>query len=158
KDGKVYFSCTLNDGNRAGRADHVWDSQVPGGQIYQYDPSTGKTAFYANLPPKRCTATSLLDRERNIWWCNLEAGEGNALWGLDLTARKEIFKAPDGSMGFNRAFALGRDGSIYFNGIDRIMKYSALSREIVPTHTSLGDSPGMRCASAETSDGYVYGV
>jgi len=158
KDGKVYFSCTLNDGNRAGRPDHVWDKDLPGGQIYQYDPATGKTTFYANLPAKRCTATSLLDRERNIWWCNLEAGEGNALWGFDLTNRKEVFKAPDGSMGFNRAFALGRDGSIYFNGVDRFMKYNEGSHDIEPTRTSLGDSPGMRCATSETSDGYIYGV
>src|SRR5690606_5801490 len=29
---------------------------------------------------------------------------------------KEVFKGPDGSVGFNRAIGLAKDGSIYFNG------------------------------------------
>ena len=115
-DGKIYFSCTLNDGNRAKNC--TWTDKVPGGQVYAYDPTTGKTAVVANLPAKRCTATSLYDAKRNIWWCNLEAGEGNALWGLDLDTRKPMFQALDGSLGFNRAIALGADGSVYFNGPD----------------------------------------
>jgi hypothetical protein len=115
-DGKIYFSCTLNDGNRASKPNYNWNDNLPGGQIYRYDPQTGRAEVFANLPPKRCTATSLLDRQRNIWWCNLEAGEGNALWGLDLSTRQPVFQAPDGSMGFNRSFALARDGSLYFNG------------------------------------------
>ncbi|MCE9562771.1 MAG: hypothetical protein K8U57_12060 [Planctomycetes bacterium] len=115
-DGKIYFSCTLNDGNRAKAC--TWTDAVPGGQLYAHDPSTGKTEVVANLPAKRCTATSLYDAKRNIWWCNLEAGEGNALWGLDLGTRKPAFQAADGSLGFNRAVALGADGSVYFNGPD----------------------------------------
>ena len=158
KDGKIYFSCTLNDGNRAKLPTYGWDEELPGGQLYQYDPATGATSVYANLPAKRCTATSLLDGERNIWWCNLEAGEGNALWGLDLTTRKEVFKAPDGSLGFNRAFALARDGSIFFNGPDRLMKFNAAAQQIEATQTSFGDSPGMRCATTETADHCSYGV
>ena len=158
RDGKIYFSCTLNDGNRAKLPSHGFDDELPGGQIYQYDPATGKTVVHASLPPRRCTATSTIDRERNIWWCNLEAGEGDALWGFDLTTKKEIFRAADGSMGFNRAFALLRSGSILLNGPDRLLKFDLASRSIEPTRTSFGESPGMRCASAETSDGFVYGV
>src|SRR5207248_5666372 len=147
QDGKIYFSCTLNSGDRAKLPEYHWDEQLPGGQLYQYDPATGATTVFANLPRRRCTATSLLDRERNIWWCNLEAGEGNALWGLDLTTKKEIFRAPDGTTGFNRAFALMRDGSIYLNGPDRLMKFNLVTRQVEPTRTSFGDSPGMRCAT-----------
>jgi len=158
KDGKIYFSCTLNAGSRASQPGYHWDEVLPGGQLYQFDPVTGATSVLANLPPKRCTATSLLDRERNIWWCNLEAGEGNALWAFDLTTRKEFFRAPDGSMGFNRAFALASDGCIYFNGNDRLMKFDFASRQIQPTASSFGDSPGMRCATRETADGCFYGV
>jgi sugar lactone lactonase YvrE len=115
---KIYFSCTLNDGNRAKDPEYCkWDKDLPGGQLYQYDPATGKTAVFMTLPAPRCTATSLYDQARDIWWCNLEAGEGNALWALNLKSRKQVFKGPDGSVGFNRAIGLGKDGSIYFNGV-----------------------------------------
>jgi sugar lactone lactonase YvrE len=116
-DGKIYFSCTLNDGNKAKAG--AWTEKVPGGQVYRYDPATGKTETFASLPPKRCTATSLYDPKRNVWWCNLEAGDGNALWGLDLATRKPVFQSPDGAVGFNRAFALAADGSVFFNGPDQ---------------------------------------
>ncbi|MEK6236676.1 MAG: hypothetical protein N2C14_18365 [Planctomycetales bacterium] len=106
RDGKIYFSCTLNAGNRAGDARYKWTEQLPGAQLYQYDPAANQTTVYANLPPRRCTATSLLDVERNIWWCNLEAGGGDALCGLDLTTKKVVHRTPDGSVGFNRNFTL----------------------------------------------------
>jgi hypothetical protein len=157
-DGKIYFSCTLNDGNRAKLPAYKWNKRLPGGQLYQYDPRTRKTTVFANLPRRRCTATSLLDRERNIWWCNLEAGDGNALWGLDLKTRKPIFQAKDGSVAFNRNFALARNGSIYFNGENAIWRYDAKSRGIAKTKSSFGVSPGMRCSTRESKDGFIYGI
>jgi sugar lactone lactonase YvrE len=156
-DGAIYFSCTLNDGNRAINENFHWNDKLPGGQVYRYDPKSGETSVFANLPPKRCTATSLLDRERGIWWCNLEAGP-NALWGLDMKTKQAVYKAPDGSMLFNRAFALGRDGSIYFNGEGGIWKYDAKSGELAATGAVLPDCPGMRSASAESSRGVIYGT
>ena len=98
--------------------------------IYRFDPKSGQTTVLANLPAKRCTATSLLDRERQIWWCNLEAGTGNALWALDLRTGKPVFQAEDGSMGFNRNFALARDGSIIFNGKDALWKYDPAKKSL----------------------------
>jgi sugar lactone lactonase YvrE len=157
-DGKIYFSCTLNDGNRASKPNFVWNEKLPGGQIYRYDPQTGKAEVFANLPPKRCTATSLLDRRRNFWWCNLEAGEGNALWGLDLSTREPVFQAPDGSMAFNRAFALGRDGSLYFNGEGGIHRLDPKAGKIVPTRSQFAGSPGMRSATEESKQGHIYGT
>lgn len=158
-DGIIYFSCTLNDGNRAGQPAYHWNERLPGGQLYQFDPKTGKTSVCASLPPKRCTATSMLDRERNIWWCNLEAGTGNALWGLDLKTKKPVFQAPDGSMGFNRNFALARDGSVYLNGKDgSISRYDPAKKEIVPTKSAFEKSPGMRSSSRESKAGWIYGT
>ena len=81
KDGGIYFSCTLNAGQRAGDPKYQWNERLPGGQLYRYDPKTNKTKVFSNLPAKRCTATSLIDPERDLWWCNLEGGEGNALYG-----------------------------------------------------------------------------
>jgi hypothetical protein len=157
-DGKVYFTCTLNDGNRAGQPAYRWTERLPGGQLYQYDPAMGKTSVFADLPPKRCTATSLLDRERHIWWCNLEAGAGNALWGLDLRTKKPVFQAPDGSMAFNRNFAVARDGSVYFNGKDAIWRYDPAKKHIAPTRSSFAGSPGMRSSTRESKNGWIYGT
>ena len=157
-DGMIYFSATLNDGNRAGKENFHWSDQTPGGQLYRYDPKTGNAEIFASLPAKRCTATSLLDRERNLWWCNLEAGEGGALFALDLSTRKPVFQAADGSMGFNRNFALAKDGAIYFNGADALWKYDPKANNITRLKSTWGDSPGMRCSTAETSKGEIYGI
>ncbi|MBW3599196.1 MAG: hypothetical protein KY475_18235 [Planctomycetes bacterium] len=156
-DGKIYFSCTLNDGNRAGQPEYGFNEHLPGGQLYQYDPATGKTTVFADLPPRRCTATSILDRDRNTWWCNLEAGEGNALWGLDLATKQPLYQGPDGSVGFNRAFALAADGAIFFNG-DGGSLWKCDAETMMQTKSSFGESPGMRCATRESKDGFIYGA
>ncbi len=157
-DGRIYFSGTLNDGNRAGRPEYQWSAKFPGGQLYQFDPQTEQATVFADLPPQRCTATSLLDRERNIWWCNLEAGEGNALWGLNLQTRTPVFQAPDRTLGFNRNLALARDGTVYFNGLDALWKYDPAHNRIEPTRSALADSPGMRCSTAESRAGVIFGI
>jgi sugar lactone lactonase YvrE len=157
-DGGILFCCTLNDGNRAGQPAYHWTEKLPGGQLYRFDPKTGNTSVLANLPAKRCTATSLLDRERQIWWCNLEAGSGNALWGYDLRAKKPVFQADDGSMEFNRNFALAKDGSIIFNGKDAIWKYDPTKKSIAATKSAFKASPGMRSSSRESKDGWIYGT
>jgi sugar lactone lactonase YvrE len=157
-DGRILFSCTLNDGNRAKLPTHKWNESLPGGQLYAFDPKTGRTSVVTSLPPRRCTATSLLDRERNIWWCNLEAGEGNALWGFDLLTNKPVFQSPDGTIAFNRAFALARDGAIYFNAEPGMGKYDAASGKIVAVKSSFEGSPGMRSATNESAEGIIYGT
>lgn len=158
-DGAILFCCTLNDGNRASQPAYKWTDRLPGGQLYRFDPKTGTTSVLADLPAKRCTATSLLDRERQVWWCNLEAGTGNALWGLDLRTRKPVFQAADGSMGFNRNFALARDGSVVFNGKDGVLwKYDPAAKVAAATKSAFKGSPGMRSSSRESKDGWVYGT
>ena len=158
-DGKIYFSCTLNDGNRAGNKNFHWTDKLPGGQLYQFDPKNGETTVFTTLPnAPRCTATSLYDRDRNVWWCNLETG-GNALWCLDMKTRKTVFQAPDGSMGFNRNFAIDRAGNVYFNGPENTLwKYDREAKKIEKTKTTWGKSPGMRSSTRESRDGHIYGV
>ena len=156
-DGKIYFNATLNAGNRAGDEQYHWNDQLPGGQLYQYDPETGKTSVFASLPPKRCSATSRLDRERNIWWCNLEAGNGDALWGLDLTTRQTVFQSADGAVAFNRNFILTADGSILFNGEGGMWKYDASQGALMKVGTTFGDAPGMRASTRESKAGIVFG-
>jgi len=157
RDGLIYFSGTLNDGNQAKGAQFKWSKAIPGGQLYQYDPKTGKASVFASLPPARCTATCLLDRGRNLWWCNLEAGP-NALWALDLTTKKEAFKAPDGSMVSNRNFAIARDGSACFNGKGGIWKCNAKAKTIAQTKSAFPGNSSMRASTRESKDGWIYGV
>ena len=157
-DGNIYFCCTLNAGNRAGDERYGWTKELPGAQLYQYDPATGKTQVFANLPPKRCTATSLLDRKRNVWWCNLEAGEGDALFGLDLTTRKVVFQSKDGDVGFNRNFALLADGSILFNSAEgQLGIVEGAPKTLSPVGVSFEETPGMRASTRESADHWIYG-
>lgn len=158
RDGKIYFSCTLNDGNRANQPNYNWTERLPGGQLYQYDPQTNRTTVFANLPNGRCTATSLMDKQRNIWWCNLEVG-GNAIWGLNMANRQPVFQGQDGSVAFNRSFALARNGSVFFNGADgRIMKIDGRTRQQSQTNSVFMDSPGMRSCTEESRNGDIYGT
>jgi sugar lactone lactonase YvrE len=158
-DGKIYFCCTLNAGNDAGNPKYQWTKELPGAQLYQYDPATGKTIVFASLPPKRCTATSLLDTERNIWWCNLEAGEGDALYGLDLKTKQVVYQSKDGAVSFNRNFALANDGTLHFNGqAGEILRLDSKAKSITKTGVALPDSPGMRASSAESSHGDIFGA
>lgn len=162
-DGGIYFCCTLNDGNRAKLPSHGFHEGFPGGQVYRLDPQTGKVSVFANLPARRCTATSVLDVERNVWWCNLEAGEGNALWCLDLKSGKPLYQGADKSVGFNRNFALLKDGSILFNGEPTgedapLMKLNLDDGQIRQTKSVLKGSPGMRCTTRETKDGAIFGI
>lgn len=137
-DGNIYFSGTLNDGNAADKPQFKWSEAIPGGQIYQYNPKTGQTSLYANLPAGHCTATTLMDLERNIFWCNLEAGP-NALWAFDMTNKRELYRAPAGSVTFNRNFAMDRKGVVYFNGEGGIWKCDLQTKSITKTKMSLGE-------------------
>jgi hypothetical protein len=157
RDGKIYFNCTLNAGSRAGQPNYKWNKNLPGGQLYQFDPSTNRTSVFASLPAKRCSATSRLDLKRNIWWCNLEAGNGDALFGMDLSNGKVVFQSDDGAVAFNRTFAITNDGSIIYNGESTLMKYDSTSKSIKSLDAKFTNAPGMRSATRETSDGFIYG-
>ena len=157
-DGKIYFSCTLNGGQKAGDPKYGFNDSLPGGQIYRFDPVSGRTEVFANLPPRRCTATSLLDRGRNIWWCNLEAGKGDALFGIDLATKKVVHQGEDGSVGFNRAFTLLRDGRVLCNGATSFQVLDPASGKMQPLQASAAGSPGMRSATRESRAGHVFGV
>lgn len=160
KDGGIYFSCTLNAGNRAGDPKYQWNKQFPGGQLYRYDPKKKSVTVFKSLPAKRCTATSLFDSKRNMWWTNLEAGEGNALYALDMTTKKVVHQTPDDTVAFNRSFALLNDSSILFNGPEaRMHRLDVETGKTAPTKIQFPeDSPGIRAATRQSKKGYVYGA
>jgi hypothetical protein len=157
-DGGIYFSCTLNSSGKAGDPKYGFNDALPGGQLYRYDPASERVEVAANLPSRRCTATSLLDRARNIWWCNLEAGGGDALWGISLGSKEVKYLGEDGSVGFNRAFGLLRDGRILFNGKTSAQVLDPATGQHRSIRAGAEGSPGMRCATRETRDGHVFCV
>lgn len=157
-DGRIYFTATLNNGPIARDEKYKWSNVLPGGQIYAYDPRTDRTEIVANLPARRCSLASRLDRKRNIWWCNLDGEKADALWAFDLTKKKEMFRGPEGSVAMNRNFALARDGAVYFNGKDfRIWKYDPKTNSIGPTKSQF-PSQFMRCSTDQSKRGDIYGV
>jgi hypothetical protein len=199
-DGGVYFTGTLNSGDKArDNTKYKWSATLPGGQLYRYDPKTGKTGVFANLPAARVTATSLMDLAHNRWVCNLEAGaEGtpNALYAIDMATGKGVFQTPDGTVGLNRSFALAKDGSLYVNGIPTernaspapapppeavtaatakagkgkkaagpkvlietpVMRVDGATGKVTKTQSLFIDSTGMRSATKEGSDGWIFGT
>lgn len=157
-DGWIYFTGTLNAGSRAGNEGYNWSDARPGGQLKRYHPETGASEVVANLPRARVTATSLLDRERNTWWCNLEAGGGDALYAIDLETREPVFRTEDDVVSLNRNFALLADGTVLFNGPKpgELWIADPEADEIRDTGAEL---PGpVRSSTRESSDGHVYGV
>jgi len=156
-DGNIYFSGTLNDGNMADQPQFKWSEAIPGGQLCLYNPQTGEASLVASLPDRRCTATAMIDRQRNIWWCNLETGP-NGLWAFDLTTKQPLYQTPDGAVIFNRNFAMDREGYVYFNGEGGIWKCDAQAQTMTPMQSNLGEgASGMRASTDEDDNGWIYG-
>ena len=158
-DGRIYFTATLNNGAAARDEKYKWSDALPGGQIYAYDPKTDRTEIVANLPARRCSTGSRLDRKRYIWWCNLDGEDANALWAYDLSTKKQLVRTPEGSVAMNRNFALARDGSVYFNGKDyTLWKYDPKANSVGPTKSQFPNSQYMRCSTDQNRAGDIYGI
>jgi hypothetical protein len=121
KDKKIYFTGTLDDGGKAASPDMLkrWNSKIAGGKLFQYDPATGKTIIYADLPPARVTANLKYDINRNILYCALEGSpDGFSFAALNLAKKTWTFQSNPGVIGNDRNFMLDKNGNVYFNGIE----------------------------------------
>jgi hypothetical protein len=142
-----------------------WTSRVPGGLIYQFDPATGRPAILGHMDGA-VTATTLLDRERDIFYCCLEGQNTNgaaALAAFDLTKREFIYRSPHDAVVADRNLAIDRRGAIYFNGKgNQLWKYDPYTKNI--TSTSVGfpkekaGRPTMRSSTIQTKTGWIYGT
>ncbi|HVF11161.1 MAG TPA: hypothetical protein VNA16_10180, partial [Abditibacteriaceae bacterium] len=158
KDAKIYFSGTLNAGGRSFQTG--WTERVPGGQLFQYDPPTGKTQIVGTFPGE-VTPTTLMDRQRNIWYANMEgktSGTDVALTAFDLEKRQIIYQSPHDAVTGSRNLALARDGTVYFNGKDGLWKYDPNTKTIAPTKSAFPDKSTMRSSTGESAQGYIYGT
>lgn len=119
RDKKIYFTGTLDDGGNAGSSEMLkkWNSHIAGGKLFQYDPVSGKTIIYADLPPARVTATTKYDGKRNILYCSLEGDTaGFAFGAFDMNTKQWIYQSKPGAIGNDRNFMMDSKGNIYFNG------------------------------------------
>jgi len=158
KDKKIYFTGTLNDGGRS--FEYKWTERVPGGQIFQYDPATGKTQIIGHFPGE-VMATTLMDQERNIFYGHGEGKTGPkdvALTAFDLTQGKIIYQSPHDAVVADRNMMLARNGMIYFNGKDGIWKYDPNTKTIAPTKSTFPGGSSMRSSTHESKQGWIYGT
>jgi len=166
KDRRIYFTCTLNDGGKAGEV--KWTKQIPGGLIYQYDPQTGRTAIVGHMDG-RVTATTLMDQGRDVFYCCLEGKIYGAasLAAFDLGKREWIYVSPPDANVADRNMAIDRKGAIYFNGQQgKLWRYDPRSQEVSSTGAGfpsekVGDKelqPTMRSSTVQTKSGWIYGT
>lgn len=132
KDRKIYFTGTLDDGDKAGMSPIVekWNSKIAGGKLFQYDPSNGKTVVYADFPPARVTATAIYDVNRDILYCELEGDpkgmEGVSFGAFDMAKKEWIFRTEPGVVSHHRNLMLDKQGNVYFNGQQEVLSASEL--------------------------------
>ncbi|MEO6845631.1 MAG: hypothetical protein ABI443_00110 [Chthoniobacterales bacterium] len=137
KDKKIYFTLTLNDGGLAYKT--KWTEHIPGGQLFQYDPETGKTKLVASFPGE-VTPTTLMDTERNIFYGNFEGKTQHsdiALTAFDLGKGKVVYQSKHDDVISSRNFALARDGKLYFNGKGGFWKYDPDTKAISFLHVQI---------------------
>lgn len=163
---KIYFTCTLNNGGKAGEV--KWTRGIPGGLIYEYDPESDKTAVIGKFDGE-VTATSRLDFDRNMLFVCLE-GKAKppadaALGAFDIVEKRWVFKSEYAIHG-DRNLMMDRDGNVYFNGLaGELWKFDRVSRTIGGTGIYFRDAEAkpnglcrIRSSTSPTRDGIVYGT
>jgi hypothetical protein len=168
KDGMILVIGTLADGGTAGQV--KWTDKVQGSQVIQYDPANGEAQVLFSLP-HRCTATTLMDRARNVMYLCLEGNEdkelkGSALAAFDPLAKNLTYRSPDNVVVANRKIAMDHEGNVYFNGKDgELWRYDPKAKSIAGTGMVLSKEGegekavqnSMRSATDQAKDGWIYG-
>jgi hypothetical protein len=157
-DGMIYFTGTLNAGGRSFQTN--WTEKVPGGQLFRYDPKSGQTRIVTVFPGE-VTATTLLDRERHVWYAIMEgktSATDGALTAVDLKTAKVIYQSPHDAVTTTRNLALARNGNVYFSGKDGLWKYDPATKTIAATRTVLPGGSALRSSTGESRAGYIYGT
>ncbi len=132
-----------------------------GDWIIRCNPADGKSEIVAHAPvPKHCIPCSVLDGKRLIFYGGTAPGSdsdplGIQFFAYDIRERKVLYSGPDGPARY-MVFAPST-GRVYFNG--------SKSGELLRYDPEKGGAPeriaatiGIRAASDETKDGFVYTV
>ena len=132
-----------------------------GDWIIRCNPADGKSEIVAHAPvPKHCIPCSVLDAKRLIYYGGTAPGSdsdplGIQFFAYDIREHKVLYSGPDGPARY-MAFAPST-GRVYFNG--------SKSGDLLRYDPEKGGAPvriaaaiGIRAASDETKDGFVYTV
>ncbi len=132
-----------------------------GDWIIRCNPADGKSEIVAHAPvPKHCIPCSVLDGKRLIFYGGTAPGSdsdplGIQFFAYDIRGRKVLYSGPDGPARY-MVFSPST-GRVYFNG--------SKSGELLRYDPEKGGAPvriaatiGIRAASDETKDGFVYTV
>lgn len=156
--GQIWFTGTLNAGGRSFQT--TWSERVPGGQLFRYDPKSGQSRIVTVFPGE-VTPTTLLDRERGLWYAIMEgktAAVDAALTVVDLKSAKVVYQSPHDAVTGTRNLALARDGAVFFSGQGGLWKYDPASKTIAATRSVLPGGSALRSSTGETRDGFIYGT
>ncbi|MBC8875261.1 MAG: hypothetical protein H8E44_38045 [Planctomycetes bacterium] len=153
-DGWLYFS--THRGSTRVTTDQY---HYKGDWIVRHNPETGKTEIVAHAPvPKHCIPTSVLDPDRLIFYGGTAAGnrvDPVMFFAYDINRRKVLHAVENGPYRY-MIFARST-GRIYYVNEDSgpLMRYDPASGK---PPIRIPGSLGLRSATQETADGYVYTV
>ena len=155
-DGWLYFS--THRGSTGVTKDDRY--HFKGDYIVRSHPETGTCEVVAHGPvPKHSIPNSVLDPERLIFYGGTAAGAGKEVrfFAYDVKAGRMLYDGPDGPA---RCMILaGSTGRLYFvpgSGEGPLMRYDPKTPTAPPV--KLAATMDLRATTAETPQGYVYGL
>lgn len=155
RDGRLYFS--THRGSTRVTTDQY---HYQGDWIASYDPASGEAQVVVHAPvAKHCIPTSVLDPDRLIFYGGTASGDRQdksvMFFAYDIGKRMVLHTAPDGPY---RYLIFARStGRVYYCNEDygTLMRYDP---EDARPPQPIDGHLGLRSATRETPDGYVYTV
>ena len=158
RDGKLYYA--THRGSKKATTDA---SHYRGDWILRTDPRTGKTEVVAHGPvPNHAIPTGVLDPDRLIFYGGTAAGlnsegDGDRFFAYDVANEKLLCDVPDGPARY-LIFARSTGRVYYVPGKEdgALMRFDPATDE--RPEPVEGTRIGVRAATQETPDGFVYTV
>lgn len=158
-DGWLYYST-----HRGSPSTTTDKHEYQGDWIFRSHPGSGKTEIVAQSPvPKHCIPCSVLDPQRMIFYGGTAAGkdakdQGIQFFAYDLKGKKLLFAGPDGPARY--MFFAPSSGTLYYGpgGEGATVDLMLYHPEKDKAPVSVGVTMGLRTATQETKQGYVYTV
>jgi hypothetical protein len=153
-DGCLYFAT-----HRGGTRITTDEYHYKGDWIIRHDPKTSKTEIVAYAPvSKHCIPTSVLDPDRLIFYGGTAAGnrtDPDQFFAYDIRKRKVLHAVENGP--YRYLIFAKSTGRVYYVSKDEgpLMRYDPSDGK---PPTQIPGKIGMRSATQETADGYVYTV
>ena len=153
-DGWLYFA-THRGSTRVTTDEYYYK----GDWIIRHHPPTGETEIVAQGPvPKHCIPTSVLDPDRLIFYGGTAAGNRKdpvRFFAYDVRKRKVLHSVPNGP--YRYLIFAKSTGRVYYVAEDGgpLMRYDPSDGK---PPTQIPGKIGLRSATQETADGYVYTV